>query len=183
MTTVVVSDPGQAHLQRLMASWGMLADLCISDLLLLVPFPDESGSRFSVIGQMRPTTGQTVHKEDLVGQVIDEVERPLVVRAWRLGEIVEGEAGTVGRGERARVQCIPVRFGGELIAVLTRESPVIIGRRPGELERIYVQVFDRFARMIVNGEFPFLGEDVTTEESARVGDGVLVLDEGAKGCA
>ena len=57
MTAVVVSDPGQAHLQRLMASWGMLADLCISDLLLLLPFADESGSRFSVIGQMRPTTG------------------------------------------------------------------------------------------------------------------------------
>ena len=180
MTAVVVSDPGQAHLQRLMASWGMLADLCISDLLLLLPFADESGSRFSVIGQMRPTTGQTLHKEDLVGRLIDEVERPLVGRAWRLGEIVEGESGIGGRGERARVQCIPVRFGGQLLAVLTRESPLSIGRRPGELERIYVQVFDRFARMIVNGEFPFLGEDVTTEESPRVGDGVIVLDQGAR---
>src|SRR5437660_2857146 len=180
MTAVVVSDPGQAHLQRLMASWGMLADLCISDLLLLLPFLGESGSRFSVIGEMRPPTGQTLHKEDLVGRVIDEVERPLVGRAWRLGEIVEGETGIGGRGERARGQCIPVRFGGQLLAVLTRESPLTIGRRPGELERIYVHVFDRFARMIVNGEFPFLGEDVTTEESPRVGDGVLVFDEGAR---
>ena len=174
----MVSEEGQAHLQRLMASWGILADLCFADLLLFVPVAGEpGGSRFAVYGQMRPTTSQTIHPEDLVGTVIDDVERPLVARAWRLGEIVEGEVSVKGRAERARVQCIPVRWRGELLAVLTREAPLVVGgRRPGELERVYVETFDRLAGMIVNGDFPFVVEDAPTAESPRVGDGVMILD-------
>lgn len=169
-------DEGQAHLQRLMATWGMLADLSRADLVLFVPATPGDPSRFVVHGQMRPTTGQTLYHEDLVGQVVTEADRPLVVRAWRLGEIVEGEAGA-GRGERARVQGIPVRWDSELVAVLTRESPLAVGgRRPGELERVYVEMFDRLARMIVGGRFPFVEEDAPTTEAPRVGDGVLALD-------
>jgi two-component sensor histidine kinase len=169
-------DEGHAHLKRLMASWGMLADLCFADLLLFVPAPGPDAARFAVIGQMRPTTSQTLHHEDLVGAVIDEVERPLVARAWRQAQLVEGEITMASRGERAKIQCIPVRWRGELLAVLTRESALTVGRRPGELERVYVQIFDRFARMILNGEFPFETEDAVAEEAPRVGDGVLLLD-------
>ena len=165
-----------AHLQRLMASWGMLADLCFGDLLLLVPTKGTDGARFLVFGQMRPTTAQTLHHEDLVGSVVDEAERPLVARSWRSQEIIEGELVVEARGERARMQCIPVRHHGEVVAVLTRDSPLTVGRRPGELERVYVDVFERFARMIVLGEFPYDVDDASPEESPRVGDGVLVLD-------
>ena len=48
--------PSLGHLQRLMASWGMLSDLCFADLLLFVPVIGGQGSRFIVLGQMRPTT-------------------------------------------------------------------------------------------------------------------------------
>ncbi|HEX9969951.1 MAG TPA: histidine kinase N-terminal domain-containing protein, partial [Acidimicrobiales bacterium] len=165
-----------AHLQRLMGSWGMLADLCFADLLLFVPVvEDPDGDTFVVFGQMRPTTGQTLHREDLVGQVMTAEDRPLVARTWRGGQIVEGEAVVDSRGERARIQGIPVRHDGRLVAVLTREAQPTVGRRPGELERVYVETFERFARMIVRGEFPFAIEDVHTSESPRVGDGVLVL--------
>ena len=169
-------DDGHAHLKRLMASWGMLADLCFADLLLFVPAPGPDSARFTVVGQMRPTTSQTLHHEDLVGAVLDEVERPLVARAWRQAQLVEGEITLGVRGERAKVQCIPVRWKGELLAVLTRESALTVGRRPGELERVYVQIFDRFARMILNGEFPFEDDEAVLEEAPRVGDGVLLLD-------
>ena len=84
------------------------------------------------------------------------------------------------RGERARLQCIPVRWQGQLLAVITRESALSVGRRPGELERVYVEMFDRFARMIAQGEFPFGAEDIETEEAPRVGDGVLLLDDGGR---
>ena len=83
--------PSLGHLQRLMGSWGMLSDLCFADLLLFVPVAAASGSRFIVLGQVRPTTSQTLHREDLVGHIIEESDRPLVARALRLGEIVEGE--------------------------------------------------------------------------------------------
>ncbi len=174
------ADQGQAHLQRLMAVWGMLADLSFSDLLLFVPQDaagDDGSRRFLIGGQMRPTTGQTVHRDDLVGRLIDDADRPLVGRAWRLGQIVEGEVAVDGRGEPARAQCIPVRWNGTLLAVLTREAPIAVGgRRPGELERVYVETFDRLARMIMRGEFPNEVEDAPTAESPRVGDGILLLD-------
>ena len=64
------------HLQRLVASWQPLADLCFSDLLLLVPVEGEEGSRSVILGQVRPTTGQTLYPMDLVGSVVDEVAVP-----------------------------------------------------------------------------------------------------------
>ena len=64
--------------------------------------------------------------------------------------------------------------------MLTREAPLTVGRRPGELERSYIEVFERFARMIVAGRFPYPVDEGTTAESPRVGDGVLLLDEAAR---
>ncbi len=169
-----------SHLTRLVASWGILADLCFSDLLLFVPVAGGDG-RFIVLGQVRPTTNQTLHGDDLVGRIIDEAERPLVARAFRAGEIMDGEVAVTSRGgEPARLQCIPVRHRGEVVAVLTREAPLTVGRRPGELERSYIEVFERFARMLVSGCFPYPVDEGTTAESPRVGDGVLLLDEAAR---
>src|SRR5207244_9367407 len=85
-----VEGTALAHLQRLIAAWGLLADFCFSDLLLFVPVAG-ADSKFVILGQMRPTTSQTLYREDQVGRVIDDVERPLVARAWRLGQIVDGE--------------------------------------------------------------------------------------------
>ncbi len=168
-----------AHLQRLAAGWGLLADFCFADLLLfgVVGEPrDNGGNRFVVLGQVRPTTAQTVYRADWVGTVLEEEDRPLVARAYRLGEIIEGEMTISPLKERVRVLCIPIRFTGRVIGVLTRESAPSFGRQPGELERTYVDVFNRFARMIASGDFPFDAEDVETEEAPRVGDGVIVID-------
>jgi two-component sensor histidine kinase len=174
-------DPAAiAHLQRLAASWGLLADFCFADLLMfaVVGQPrDDGGNRFVVLGQVRPTTAQTVYRADWVGTVLEEHDRPLVARAWRLGEIIEGELTIPPLRERVRMLCIPVRYQGEVVAVLTRESAPSIGRQPGELERSYVDVFNRFARMIAAGDFPFDAEKTESKESPRVGDGVIILDE------
>jgi len=163
------------HLQRLVSSWGTLSDLCFADLLLFAP-ASGPGERFVVVGQVRPTTNQTLHLEDLIGEVMDSVSRPLVARSWRLGSVVEGEVSIPSRSERGRLVCIPVRWQGELAGIMTRESALLVGRRPGELERVYVEVFDRLARMISAGEFPFPIDDVVPGGAPRVGDGVVVLD-------
>jgi two-component sensor histidine kinase len=164
-----------AHLRRLISSWGMLSDLCFADLLLFAPLAGGNNSRFVVLGQARPTTSQTFHLDVLVGRVVDEFERPMIARAWRRNEIVEAEDVVLGRGERARVQCIPVVRNGQPIAVLSRESPLTVGRRPGQLERVYIESFQRLARMITAGQFPF-EEDLWDKSSPRIGDGSLVLD-------
>jgi len=168
-----------AHLQRLVASWGLLADFCFADLLLfgVVGEPREGGTnRFVVLGQVRPTTSQTVYRADWVGTVLEEEDRPLVARAYRLGEIIEGETVISPLKERVRVLCIPIRYQGRVVAVLTRESAPSFGRQPGELERTYVDVFNRFARMIASGDFPFDSDEAESEEAPRVGDGAIVLD-------
>ena len=172
-----LGDEPLEHLHRLVASWQVLADLSFSDLLLLAPVERESGRRFLVLAQVRPTTGQTLYPEDLVGRVVEESERPLVARTWRLGEITTGLAPVLGTAERARLECIPVRWSGQTIAVVSLEAATTSGRRPGELERHYVDVFDRLACMVAEGSFPFDRGEVELEEAPRVGDGVIVLDE------
>jgi two-component sensor histidine kinase len=175
-------DPrGVSHLQRLVAGWGLLSDFCFADLLLFAPTVDAvDGDKFLVLGQVRPSTSQTVYRADWIGTVVAEEERPLVSRAFRLGEIIEGETTIAALKEAVRTLAIPVRCRGEVIGVLTRESAPSFGRQPGELERTYVDIFNRFARMIVAGDFPFDAQDAETEEAPRVGDGVILLDAAAR---
>jgi two-component system, sensor histidine kinase PdtaS len=175
-TNTALDGVALAHARRLMASWQVLADLCFADLLFLAPIEGEEGHRFVVLGQVRPTTDQTLYTNDMVGTVVPEVERPLISRAWREGEILEGEAGALGATERARIKCIPVRCDGSLIGIITRETPLTFGRRAGSLERQYFEVFDRFARMIGEGSFPFPRDEVEFEDAPRVADGVIILD-------
>jgi two-component sensor histidine kinase len=165
------------HAQRLVATWQPLADLCFSDLLLMAPVDGEEGHRFVVLAHVRPTTGQTLYPADLVGTVVQEVERPVVARAWRKGEIVGGDTTVLGGREKARVQCVPMRHRDRVFAVLTRESAMTSARRSGELERRYMDVFDRLARMISEGTFPFARDEVELEEAPRVADGVILLDD------
>lgn len=174
-----LSDDELEHLQRLMSAWGVLSDLCFADLLLFAPVANSNSSNFVILGQARPTTSQTFHLDVLVGRVVDEFERPMVARAWRRGDIVESDDVVLGHGERARVECIPVRFEDKTIAVLSRESSLQVGRRPGQLERIYVETFQRFAKMITRGQFPF-EEEISDKASPRIGDGSLLLDADRK---
>jgi len=55
-----------------------------------------------------------------------------------------------------------------------------VARQAGELERTYTDIFNRLAKMIASGEFPFAAVDSETDESPRVGDGVLTLDRSAR---
>jgi two-component sensor histidine kinase len=164
------------HAQRLVATWQPLADLCFSDLLFFAPVQGEEGSRFVVLAHVRPTTAQTLYPSDLVGTTVDERQRPIVARAWRKGEIVGGDTSVVDGKEQALVECIPVRHHDQLVGVLTRETATTSGRRMGELERQYSEVFDAFALMIAAGTFPFERDEVEIDEAPRVADGVVVLD-------
>jgi two-component system, sensor histidine kinase PdtaS len=168
-----LDDDAVDHLQRLLRGWGMLADLCFGDLVLLAESSDDD---FIVLGQMRPSTSQTLHHDDLIGRKMPEAERPVVSRAFRSGEIVEGEVALDDLADRVRMQGIPVRRDGTVIAVMTREAPLSATRRPGALERVYGDTFERFARMIVRGEYPFAADDDVGEDAPRVGDGAILLD-------
>lgn len=183
------------HLQRLVAAWGILSDLSFSDLLLYAPSdePPSPGARsrggrgprrtYVVLAQVRPSTTQTVYRRDLVGLLTNDAERPLIDRSYRGGEAVTGQSGGQASGpipaeveDQLHLVAVPVRHDGRVIAVLSSEGLPSGGRRHGELEKAYLTTFDRFARMIALGEFPFAETADPTKELPRVGDGALLLD-------
>src|SRR5580704_19461143 len=169
------------HLQRLLGSWSVLADLSFSDLLLLVPVTAGEGYRshdpeLVVLGQMRPNNRPTLVDQDLVGQTVNETQWALAATCLHTGEIVRGNIHHPILGEQVPVENIPVRFGGVVIAVLLRVSLAPLKGPTSMYERTYLDVFERLADMVAQSAFPFPDEDVGTEESPRVGDGVVVVD-------
>jgi two-component sensor histidine kinase len=184
------------HLQRLLGSWSVLADLSFSDLLLLVPVhaatlrataspPREAGPgpdlveddpELVVLGQMRPNNRPTLVDQDLVGQTVNESQWTLVAQCLHSGEIVRGGIHHPILGEQVPVENIPVRFDGHIIGALLRVSLAPLKGPTSMYERTYLDVFERLADMVAQSAFPFPDEDVGTEESPRVGDGVVVVD-------
>jgi two-component system, sensor histidine kinase PdtaS len=165
------------HLQRLVRSWGLLADLSFSDLLLFAnvaaqPVP----GKVVLLGHVRPTTAQTIYRTDLVGSILDAADRPVVQKAFATGRMAEGVVTVAGPSEPVHVIAVPVRWRGEILAVLTRESLPPLARPASDLERTYTEVFVRFARMIEAGTYPFPGDWDDQYMAPRVGDGAIVLD-------
>jgi two-component sensor histidine kinase len=163
-----------AHLQRLIRSWGLLADLSFSDVLLFAPTSADR-DKLILLGHVRPTTAQTIYRTDLVGELFRSTERPIVNHALVSGEISDDSLRLIGLDE-VRIRAIPVRHRGDTVAVLTRESLPVLGRSTSDLERTYLELFERFARMIAAGEYPFARDQDDQYRIPRVGDGIVVLD-------
>ena len=167
------------YLAELTATWGLVADFCFSDLLLFV----RSGNGFVVSAQIRSTTSRTLYEDDLVGHVVARTVRPLLEDCMVSGQILEGETAPLTGEETVRVTYIPVyrlRADGSkvVVAVMTRELGSDMTRRPGRLERTYLEIFDALAVMIRDGLFPFLPVDPARPVGTpRVGDGVMVLGQ------
>lgn len=184
-TAEEIARDDRAHVQRLIAAWGIVADFCFGDLLLFIPrMVSSTVESFTVAGQIRPTTSRTLYTDDLVGREVSLSERPLLLDSWNRRVILDGQNFTVSGGLAARVEYVPVvrlvDGAKRVVGVLTSESPIDVARRPGRLERVYFEIFGQIANMIANGLFPFApmaepDDLVTPAEPPRVGDGVIVL--------
>jgi two-component sensor histidine kinase len=168
-------DAGDADvLHRLVGDWQLLADLSFADLVLFVPDVD---GRFTVVAQMRPTTGPTAYQEDLVGTVIAATERPQLAAALAEGRIVrEGDPIWLG-SVPVREEVLPVTSDGRVIAVIARDTNLAAARTPSRLEIAYLNSANDLAQMLAEGRWPYPGERATDEASGpRVGDGLIRLD-------
>jgi two-component sensor histidine kinase len=184
--------PERRHLESLMAFWSLLADLSFSDLLLFVRVTrdrgenDEGGAAsesslvdrgaFVILGQIRPTTSQTLYEVDLVGQVQSAESLTNVVEAYEAGVIVRSEQAGETPDALVRVTNIPVGHRGKVLGVLCRVWSPRTTRRRGTLERVYLDLFERLSVMVTDGLFPFVAGPAAAEEAPRVGDGVIVVD-------
>jgi hypothetical protein len=162
----------EEHLHRLMAGWQLIADLSFADLLLFVPEGSES---FRIVGQMRPYTARTLYPADLVGEVVEPGWHPFVERAWREERRQQAPEPVFIDAEPVRVEAVPVRRRGRMIAVLSVEAAEAPARATGRLEAAYLRGADALLEMVAAGTYPFRpAHDLTG--SPRVGDGLIVLD-------
>ena len=129
-----------------------------------------------VLGQIRPNNRPTLIDQDLVGQIVNESQWSLSAAALHSAKTVRGSIFHPGRSEQVPVVNIPVRFGSDVVGVLLRVSLPTPSGPTSLYERTYLDVFERLANMVTKSAFPFPKEDIGTEETPRVGDGIVVVD-------
>ncbi|WP_206051852.1 sensor histidine kinase [Nocardioides ferulae] len=163
-----------AWLQLLMADWQIVADLSFADLVLWLP--DREGSGFWAAGQMRPTTAPTSYVDDVIGTFVPVGRRPMLDAAHAQGRLVR-EGDPEWRDDvPVRVETIPVRRAGRVIAVVARNTNLLGVRTPSRLELSYLQTASDLTQMIAGGHFPSAGQRSDHADSPRVGDGFLRVD-------
>ncbi|KRA37547.1 MULTISPECIES: PAS domain-containing sensor histidine kinase [unclassified Nocardioides] len=163
-----------AWLQLIQADWQVIADLSFADLVMWLP--DRQGNGYWAGDQMRPTTGPTAYVDDIVGTFLPAGRRTLVDDAYERGRIAR-EGDPEWRDEvPVRVEAIPVRREGRVIAVISRNTNLLGVRTPSLLEINYLQTASDLASMIAEGLFPSEGQRSDHADSPRVGDGFLRVD-------
>ena len=170
-----------SHLSALAGEWGMLADLSFADLLLFVPLRSRSRLRrdaeFLVAAQVRPVTGSTLYSARR-GRSARARRRPARGRD-RHDRGPDRRASSSPGDERdvpVHEEAIPVRRGGRVLAVVSRESSVAAARVLGALEQAYLRTAGELAIMVSEGTFPLPGTGPDPTDAPRVGDGLLRLD-------
>jgi two-component sensor histidine kinase len=169
-----LSDDDVAWLNLLIADWQIIADLSFADLVLWLP--DREGKGYWAGAQMRPTTGPTAYVDDLVGAFVPRGRRPLLDSAYDRQRVAR-EGDPEWRDDiPVRVEAIPVRHDGRIIAVVARNTNLLGVRTPSRLELSYLQTATDLTQMISNGFFPFPGQRSDHADSPRVGDGFVRID-------
>ncbi len=173
-----LSGPQPQWLHALVSDWQLIADLSFADLVLWTPLAGEQG--WIAVAQVRPTTGATALRDDLVGTTVGKGRGPLLGRAWAEGRICR-EGDPEWRDEiPVRHEAIPVRHARTVIGVIQRSTNLASARTPSRLELTYLQCASDLARMVAEGRFPFVGAAADLDSSPRVGDGLLRLDRAGR---
>ncbi len=177
-----LTDEQGGHLQRLVGEWQLLADLSFADLLLAVPdsaVPDSATSGaahpapgFVTVAQCRPNTAATVVPGDEVAHVVDEQRAHALRTAMKRGTILRDQGAMLG-GTGVRRDLVPVRFAGEVIAVLTQAAADTAQRVASPLERAYQASVADLCHMVADGTFPPVEGNEAGLSTPRAGDGFV----------
>ncbi|HTY27592.1 MAG TPA: histidine kinase N-terminal domain-containing protein, partial [Mycobacterium sp.] len=113
--------PGSAvdHLHAVVGEWQLLADLSFADYLMWVRRDDGA---LVCVAQCRPNTAPTVLIKDAVATVVAEGELPFVTAAFTSGAIGRGGGDPSLREPGLNVEAVPVRYGNQVVAVLTHQT-------------------------------------------------------------
>ena len=144
-----------AWLQLIQADWQIIADLSFADLVLWLP--DREGKGFWAGAQMRPTTGPTAYVDDVVGTFVPAGRRPMLDAAYEQGRLVREGDPEWRDHVPVRVETIPVRRAGRVIAVIARNTNLLGVRTPSRLELSYLQTAADLTQMIAARPLPGAG--------------------------
>lgn len=162
----------------LVADWQLIADLSFADLVLWAPVAYDRS--WVALAQVRPTTGATALRDDLVGRIETMAGGSLIERSRAEGRICR-EGDPEWRDDiPVRHEAIPARRSGDLIGVVQRSTNLASARTPSRLELTYLECASDLARMVSEGRFPFLSGGADFDTSPRVGDGLLRLDRSGR---
>ncbi len=167
-----------AWLQLIQADWQIIADLSFADLVLWLP--DREAKGYWAGAQMRPTTGPTAYVDDVVGTFVPVGRRPMIDAAYEQGRLVREGDPEWRDHVPVRVETIPVRRAGRVIAVIARHTNLLGVRTPSRLELSYLQTAADLTQMIAGGHFPAPGQRSDHADSPRVGDGFVRIDAGGR---
>ncbi|CAN5496523.1 sensor histidine kinase [soil metagenome] len=168
--------PGSAvdHLHAVVGEWQLLADLSFADYLMWVRRDDEA---LVCVAQCRPNTAPTVLLTDAVATTAPADEMPLVTAAFRSGAIArEDNSSAASPRTDLNVEAVPVRHGGQVVAVLTHQTALAALRKSSPLETAYLACAGDLVLMLSEGTFPNVGDVAMSRSSPRVGDGFIRLD-------
>ncbi|MUL46886.1 PAS domain-containing protein [Mycobacterium sp. CBMA293] len=171
--------PGNAvdHLHAVVGEWQLLADLSFADYLMWVRRDDGT---FVCVAQIRPNTALTVMFADAVGTINSAADMPAVTAAFESGHISRGKENSAEQGDssssRLNLEAVPVRYGTDVVAVLTHQTALADRRKVAPLERAYLDCARDLLRMLAEGTFPNVGDVPMSRSSPRVGDGLIRLD-------
>jgi two-component sensor histidine kinase/PAS domain-containing protein len=168
-------EPSEGEwLHLLVGDWQLVSDLSFADLVLWVPAGIEG---WLAVAHVRPTTGQMVFFEDVVGRRTHRGRQSLLDQAYTERRIVRQKDPTFRDDMPVREEAVPVVKAGRPLAVITRHTNLAATRTPSRLELTYQALADSLTRMIAAGEFPHASAPTGQRRGApRVGDGVVRLD-------
>ncbi len=161
-------------LHLLVGDWQVVSDLAFADLVLWLPTSDGD---FVAIAQCRPSTGATVHYDDIVGSRPPDGQRPQLQRCF--GEVApqrSREPRWFG-SYAVREEAVPVVRAGHAVAVIARQTNLGGVRTPSRLELNYVDAADELLAMVARGEYPLPDAATGPRRGApRVADGLIRLN-------
>ncbi|CAM5781632.1 sensor histidine kinase [Cellulomonas persica] len=161
-------------LHLLVGDWQVVSDLAFADLVLWLPTTDGD---FVAIAQCRPSTGATVHYDDVVGSRAPEGQRPQLQRSLDERRQLRSREPRWFGSYAVREEAIPVVRDGRPIAVIARQTNLGGARTPSRLELNYVEAADDIFGMIASGDFPAADAPTGPRRGApRVGDGLVRLN-------
>jgi two-component sensor histidine kinase len=171
--------PGSAvdHLHAVVGEWQLLADLSFADYLMWVRRDD---GVLVCVAQCRPTTAPTVLQTDVVGSVFAADRAPLVAETFASGSANLEHAREQGRSSSLpghHVEASPVRYGDQVVAVLTRHQTALAADHMSSvLETAYRDCAMDLVHMLAEGTFPDVRDVAMSRSTPRVGDGFIRLD-------